>query len=97
MRVANTYFTAENRAVALYYRQAGAAEDDPLLAGLDDQERQQVRQIQTLLAQANEEQLRQLQAQTEQMAGQAPPENQDMVAAIQQLVQERLDEVGGAR
>ena len=97
MRVASTYFTAENRAVAIYYRQEGAAEDDPLLAGLDDQERQQVRQIQTMLAQANEEQLRQLQAQTEQMAGQAPPENQDMVEAIQQLVQERLDDVGGAR
>ena len=97
MRVANTYFTAENRAVAIYYRQEGAAEDDPLLAGLDDQERQQVRQIQTMLAQANEEQLRQLQAQTEQMAGQAPPENQDMVEAIQQLVQERLDDVGGGR
>ena len=97
MRVANTYFTAENRAVAIYYRQEGAAEDDPLLAGLDDQERQQVRQIQTMLAQANEEQLRQLQAQTEQMAGQAPPENQDMVEAIQQLVQERLDDVAGAR
>ena len=40
MRVANTYFTAENRAVAIYYRQEGGAEEDPLLAGLDDQERQ---------------------------------------------------------
>ena len=97
MRVANTYFTAENRAVAIYYRQEGAAEDDPRLAGLDDQERQQVRQIQTMLAQANEEQVGQLQAQTEQMASQLPPENQDMVEAIQQLVQERLDDVGGAR
>ncbi len=66
-------------------------------AGLDDQERQQVRQIQTMLAQANEEQLRQFQAQTEQMAAQAPPENQDMVEALQQLVQERLDDVGAAR
>ncbi len=97
MRVANTYFTAENRAVAVYYRQEGGAEEDPLLAGLDDQERQQVRQMQTMLAQANEEQLRQFQAQTEQMAAQAPPENQDMVEALQQLVQERLDSVGGAR
>ena len=56
-----------------------------------------MRQLQTTLAQANEEQLRQLQAQTEQMAAQVPPENQDMVEAIQQLVQERLDDVGGAR
>ena len=29
MRVANTYFTAENRAVAIYYRQEGAAEERP--------------------------------------------------------------------
>ena len=56
-----------------------------------------MRQIQTRLAQADEEQLRQFQAQTEQMAAQAPPENQDMVEALQQLVQERLDDVGAAR
>ena len=39
MRVANTYFTQENRAVAIYYRQSGGEFDDSLLAGLDDEER----------------------------------------------------------
>ena len=97
MRVATTYFTPETRAVAIYYRQEGGAEEHPLLAGLDDQERQQVQQMMTMMAQLDEDQLRQFQAQAEQMAAQAPPENQDMVEAIQQLIQERLDDAGGAR
>ncbi len=97
MRVATTYFTPETRAVAIYYRQEGGAEEHPLLAGLDDQERQQVQQMMTRMAQLDEDQLRQFQAQAEQMAAQAPPENQDMVEAIQQLIQERLDDAGGTR
>ncbi len=97
MRVATTYFTPETRAVAIYYRQEGGAEEHPLLAGLDDQERQQVQQMMTMMAQLDEDQLRQFQAQAEQMAAQAPPENQDMVEAIQQLIQERLDDAGGTR
>jgi hypothetical protein len=36
-------------------------------------------------------------AQIEQMAGQATPENQDMVAALRAIAQERLDAAGGAR
>ena len=97
MRVATTYFTPETRAVAVYYRQEGGAEEHPLLAGLDDQERQQVQQMITMMAQMDEDQLRQFQAQAEQMAAQSPPENQDMVEAILQLIQERLDGVGGDR
>ena len=97
MRVATTYFTPETRAVAIYYRQEGGAEEHPLLAGLDDEERQQVQQMMTMMAQLDEDQLRQFQAQAEQMAAQAPPENQNMVEAIQQLIQERLDDAGGTR
>ncbi len=103
-RVATTYFTPENRAVAIYYRQtsddtetANGDETNALLAGLDDQERQQVTQMRTEIAQANEEQLRLLRAQVEQMVGQAPAENQDMVQAILGLVDARLAEVGGDR
>ena len=97
MRVATTYFTPETRAVAIYYRLEGGAEEHLLLAGLDDQERQQVQQTMTMMAQLDEDQLRQFQAQAEQMAAQASPENQDMVEAIQQLIQERLDDAGGTR
>ena len=97
LRVANTYFTKENRAVAIYYRQEGGAEENPLLTGLDDEERQQVRQVMTMLGQMEEAQLRQFLAQAEQMVAQAPEVNQDMARAVLQLVQEQLESVGGAR
>ncbi len=95
MRVASHYFTPENRAVAIYYRQEGAEADDPLLAGLDDEEQQQVRQMRAMIGQLEEPQLRQFLAQAEQMRSQAPEENQDMVEVLVQLVEERLEEVGG--
>ena len=97
MRVANTYFQPENRAVAIYYRQASDEPPDERLAGLDDDERQQVQQMMTMIGQMNAEQISQFMAQIEQMAGQAPPENQDMVAALRAIAQERLDAAGGAR
>ena len=97
LRVANTYFTKENRAVAIYYRQEGGAEENPLLTGLDDEERQQVRQVMTMLGQMEEAQLRQFLAQAEQMVAQAPEVNQDMARAVLQFVQEQLESVGGAR
>ena len=96
-RVANTYFTKENRAVAIYYRQEGGAQENPLLTGLDDAERQQVRQAMTMMEQMEEAQLRQFLTQAEQMVAQAPEENQDMARAVLQLVQEQLESVGGAR
>ncbi len=97
MRVASHYFTPENRAVAIYYRQEGAEADDPLLAGLDDEEQQQVRQMRAMIGQLEEPQLRQFLAQAEQMRSQAPEENQDMVEVLVQLVEGRLEEVGGDR
>jgi len=96
-RVAETYFTVENRAVALYYRQEGSGVDDPLLTGLDDQERPQVGRMRPMIAQATAEQLEQLQAQIDQMAAQAPPENQDMVTAVRGLVEQRLADLEATR
>jgi len=43
------------------------------------------------------EQLGQFVAQIEQMGAQAPPENQDMVQAVLEIVQERLAAAGGGR
>ena len=93
----NTYFTPENRAVAVYYREESDEAPDPRFAGLDDQELQQVRQMMTMIQQVNPEQLAAFAAQIEQMAGQAPPEQQDMVRVLGELVQERLDAAGGGR
>ena len=96
-QVVNTYFTPENRAVAVYYREESDEAPDPRFAGLDDQELQQVRQMMTMIQQVNPEQLAAFAAQIEQMAGQAPPEQQDMVRVLGELVQERLDAAGGGR
>ena len=97
MRVANTYFEPENRAVAIYYRKESDESQDPRLTGLDDQERQQVQQMMAMLGQASAEQIDQLLAQLEQMAAQAPEENQDMVAVLRELALERQAAAGGGR
>ena len=98
-RVANTYFTPETRAVAVYHRDRGARaeDDDPLLAGLDDEERQQVRQVRAMLERMPAEQLDGFLERMERMAGQAPPENRDMAEALAALVRQRIEETGGGR
>ncbi|MCY4076254.1 MAG: insulinase family protein [Acidobacteria bacterium] len=96
MRVAQKYFTPESRAVAVYYREGGEdAEPDPLLAGLSDEERQQVEQLRAMMGQMGEEQLRQFLAQADQMRSQLPPESQDMADALQELLERRLAELDG--
>ena len=97
MRVANTYFEPENRSIAIYYRKASDEAPDPRLEGLDDDERQQVRQMTTMIQGMNAEQLTQFMAQIDQMADQAPPENQDMVAVLRELVSERQAAAGAGR
>ena len=98
MRVAQKYFTPESRAVAVYYREGGEdAEPDPLLAGLSDEERQQVEQVRAMIGQMGEEQLRGFLAQADQMRAQLPPESQDMADVLQELIERRLAELGGDR
>ena len=59
MRVANTYFAPENRAVAIYYTKKGApTEEDPALAGLSDEEKKQVRQMKAQVAQMKADQIK---------------------------------------
>ena len=89
MRVANTYFEPENRAVAVYYRKASDEAPDPRLAGLDPEEQEQIRQMQAMIGQLNAEQIGQFIERFEQMSSQAPPENQDMVAVVLELLRER--------
>ncbi|MCE2542418.1 MAG: insulinase family protein [Acidobacteria bacterium] len=97
MRVAGKYFTPETRAVAVYYRKGGAAAEDERFTDLDDEERQQVEQMAGMIRQMNEEQLDQMLAGADQMRSQAPPESQDMVDALVELVRERLAELGGGQ
>ena len=95
MRVAGTYFEPENRTVAIYYREESDEAPDPRLAGLDPDELQQVRQLEAMIGQLNAEQLGQFIAQFEQMSSQAPPESQDMVAVVLDMLRERQAEEEG--
>ena len=97
MRVAGKYFTPEKRAVAVYYRTGGAAAEDDRFTGLDDEERQQVEQMAGMIRQMNQEQIDQMLAGADEMRSQAPPENQDMVDALVELLRERLAELGGGQ
>ncbi|MDQ5872641.1 MAG: hypothetical protein M3547_10620, partial [Acidobacteriota bacterium] len=98
-RVANRYFTKENRAVAVYTRKAGApAADDPDLAGLNDQQKQMVRQFsQRLQSMDDLDRLRQMQGQMETQAGGAPPEMKPALDVIRKKLQARIDELEKAK
>jgi len=99
-RVANRYFTKENRAVAVYTRKAGApgAVDDPDLAGLNDQQKQMVRQFSQRLQSMNDlDRLRQMQGQMEAQAGGAPPEMKPALDVIRKKMQARIDELEKAK
>ena len=97
MRVAKKYFTPETRAVAVYYRKEGEAGDDDLLTGLDDEEQQRIRQAEVMLGQLDQEQLAEFLAQAEQSVSQVPDENRDMAEALVQLIQRRIDQLGGGQ
>jgi hypothetical protein len=99
-RVANRYFTKENRAVAVYTRKAGApgAADDPDLAGLNDQQKQMVQQFSQRLNSMNDlDRLRQMQGQMEAQAGGAPPEMKPALEVIRKKMQARIDELEKAK
>jgi predicted Zn-dependent peptidase len=97
-RVANKYFAPENRTVAIYYTKKGAgAEEDPLLAGLTDEQKQQVRQFRGMLAQAKPEQIKMILGQIDQQAGSAPAERQAVLKVIKKLLEDRLKQLEGGK
>ena len=97
-RVANKYFTPENRTVAIYRTKTaagGAAAEDPALAGLSDQEKAQVRQLRAMLPQMKAEQVRAILQQVEQMGASAPPEKQKGIQVVKKLLEDRLKQLEG--
>jgi predicted Zn-dependent peptidase len=98
-RVTSTYFTPENRVVAIYYtKKTGAGgTDDPLLTGLDDQEKQQVQQVKSMAGQLKKEQVQQFLQQLEQQAGQAPADKQDMLQSMRKILESRLQALEGGK
>ena len=82
----------------MYYRKDGDQEtDDPLLAGLSDEEQQQVRQMRMMIAQMDVDALNQFLARAEQLITQSPPEARDAAEAMVAVIRQRLDEIEGGQ
>jgi predicted Zn-dependent peptidase len=95
-RVASRYFAAENRAVALYYTKKSEPEaEDPLLSGLNDQEKAQIRQFRTTLAQVPREQALALLQKIEQQGDKVPPEMKKTLEVMKKLLQDKIAKDGG--
>lgn len=93
-RVAKEYFKPERRAVILYYTKAaeagGAADADPLLEGLNDQEKAQVRQARGMIQQMPVEQAKQMLQQLQQAEGQAPPDKLKVLKVIKTILEQKI-------
>src|ERR1044072_889588 len=87
-RVANTYFSPENRTIAIYYtkKKADGATEDPALAGLTDQEKAQINQMKGMLSQAKPEQLKAFLVRLDQQAAWAPAEKQNFFKVVKKIV-----------
>jgi predicted Zn-dependent peptidase len=101
-RVANLYFKPENRTVGIYLTKpkeatAGAAAEDPALAGLSDEEKAQINQMRPMLMQAKVEQLRAVLAQMEQRAASIPAERQKGFQVMKKMVEDRIKQLEGGK
>ncbi len=98
-RVANSYFKPENRTIAVYYtkKKAEGEKEDPALAGLTDQEKQQINSMKGMLGQAKPEQLRSFLGRIEQQAGAAPAEKQNFYKVVKKMLEDRLKELEGGK
>ena len=99
-RVAETYFTRENRTVGLYYREAGSAPMDPELAevleGLPPQVADGIKgQIKRIASFESAEELGAAIAQMEAQAGQVPEQFAKVFQYMLEKSRERLAELEG--
>jgi len=96
-RVAKTYLTKENRAVAIWTRKGGSEPEDPAIAALPAQARQMVKQALGRISAAKDPtQLQQMLGQMEQMGSQLPPEMKPAIDIIKSKAQARLNELAAA-
>jgi len=91
LRVANAYFTKENRAVAIWTRKAGAGPEDPAIAALPPQAKTMVKQALTRIESTEDTaQLQQMLAQMSQMEAQAPAEMKPAIDYLKGRVEARI-------
>jgi predicted Zn-dependent peptidase len=94
-RVAQTYFTKENRAIAIWTRKAGASPEDPALAALDPQAKARFKQMLSRIQGAKDPaQLQQMQSRLDQMGAQMPAEMKPALEYVRTKLQSRLTELG---
>jgi predicted Zn-dependent peptidase len=90
-RVARDYFTKERRTVGVFTRKAGAAPEDPDLQALAEPLRAHARQALAQLANESDPgRVKQVVAQLEQAASQAPAQTQPLIALLRRRAGERL-------
>jgi predicted Zn-dependent peptidase len=95
-RVAAQYFKPESRAVALYYtKKAVGGEEDPLLKGLSDEDKAQVKQFRGMVGQIPKDKAQAILQQIEQQESSAPPEKQKLLSIIKKLLQDKIQKDGG--
>ncbi len=96
-RVARTWFTPENRTVAVYVRKAGGAPEPPEIAALPAQMKGMVRQLLARIEAAPDRPtLEKIIQQLNGMAPRVPPEMKPGVDLLIRRAQERLDVLPGA-
>jgi len=90
-RAAEKYLTKESRTVGVFLRKEGAAPEDPEIAALPAPAQPMVRQaLSQIEVETDPESLRQMIAQMEQGAAQAPPEMKPAIDLILKRASERL-------
>ena len=97
-RVAESYFAPESQAVGLYYRTEGSeATTVPTeLEGLPpDVQSQILAQVEQIKNADDAEQLKQMLGQIDAQRSQAPPPLQKVFPLLEQMLQERIDELAG--
>ncbi len=94
-RVANKYFTKENRNVAIYTRKGGpAAKEDPSLAGLNDEQKSALKMIsEKVKAETNLDKLKKAQQSLEAKAAQVEEGDKAFFNLYLKTVQERIAEL----
>ncbi|MEE8587071.1 MAG: hypothetical protein V3T83_19695, partial [Acidobacteriota bacterium] len=92
-RVAQKYFQPEERNVALYYTKAAQGPEDPLLAGLSQEEKDMVSQFKSRMAQMPAETIQRVLSQMEAAGDSVPEPRRKVAPVIKKMLQQRLEEL----
>jgi predicted Zn-dependent peptidase len=96
-RVAQAYFTKENRAVAIWTRKAGGEAEDPAIAALPDRAKNMVHQMLARIQSATDPaQVQQILTRLDNMGDRVGPEGKPGIDYVRAKAQKRLAELGGA-